>query len=147
MTIPTKRAAALAGAAGVVAVVAALALDPTGTIELLRARVYDRLLAAAAPSRSGEPQVVVLDIDEPSIAREGPWPWRRERIARLIEAARAGGAAAIGVDILFATPDAQSPAALARQLAEAARQFGQEDDITVLTLTLTGAAVLARVLV
>jgi hypothetical protein len=35
----------------------------------------------------------------------------------------------------------------ARQLAEAARQFGQEDDITVLTLTLTGAAVLARVLV
>jgi hypothetical protein len=35
----------------------------------------------------------------------------------------------------------------ADQLAEAARKFGQEDDITVLTLTLTGAAVPAKILV
>ena len=130
-----RRDAALAGAAGVVAVVAAFVFDPTGSIELLRARVYDRLLAAVAPTGATDARVVVLDIDEASLAREGPWPWRRERIARLIEAARAGGAAAIGVDILFATPDAQSPAALARKLAEAtgnpsalAVAEGQADD-------------------
>jgi serine phosphatase RsbU (regulator of sigma subunit) len=41
----------------------------------------------------------------------------------------------------------QMSAHSAQELAEAARQFGQEDDITVLTLTLTGAAVPAKVLV
>ena len=114
-----RRNAALGGALGIAAVIACLAYDPTETIELMRAGLYDRLLAAVAPASPGEARVVVLDIDSASLEREGAWPWRRERIARLIEAARAAGAAAIGVDILFATPDSQSPAALARKLAEA----------------------------
>ena len=115
----SRRDAALGGAVGIAAVIACLAFDPTETVELLRARLYDRLLAAVAPSRPASARVVVLDIDSASLGREGPWPWRRERIARLIDAARGAGAAAIGVDILFATPDSQSPAALARMLAEA----------------------------
>jgi adenylate cyclase len=126
----SRRDAALSGAAGIAAVVACLAFDPTETVELLRARLYDRLLAAVAPARPGEARVVVVDIDSASLERWGAWPWRRERIARLIEAARAAGAAAIGVDILFATPDSQSPAALARMLAETtgdlrAQQIGE----------------------
>ena len=64
------------------AVVAPLALDPTPTVELLRARVFDRLLGLAAPPLRGGPRIVVIDIDEDSLERLGPWPWRRERIAR-----------------------------------------------------------------
>jgi len=111
--------AALGGALAMAALLAWLSFDPTGAVELARARLYDKLLNFASPSRPAEERVVVLDIDRASLEREGPWPWRRERIARLIEAARAGGAAAIGVDILFSAPDSQSPAALARKLAEA----------------------------
>ena len=113
-----RRYATLSGAFSIAAVIACLAFDPTETVEFLRARLYDRLLAAVAPARPAQARVFVLDIDPASLEREGPWPWRRERIARLIEAARAAGAAAIGVDILFATPNSQSPAALARKLAE-----------------------------
>jgi adenylate cyclase len=114
-----RRDAALAGVLAAVAVAAALALDPSETVGLMRARVFDRLLGLVAPARLAGPRFVVVDIDESSLGRLGPWPWRRETIARLIEAARNAGAAAIGVDILFAAPETLSPAALARRLAEA----------------------------
>src|SRR5579863_1947049 len=107
-----RRDAILAGVVAAAAVIAALALAPTATVELLRARA----LGATAP-RGPAPRIVVIDIDAASLERVGPWPWRRERIAALIDAARAAGAAAIGVDILFAAPETQSPAALARRLA------------------------------
>ena len=58
-----RRDAALSGAVSIAAVIACLAFDPTETVELLRARLYDRLLAAVAPARPGEARVVVLDID------------------------------------------------------------------------------------
>ncbi|HCI15011.1 MAG TPA: adenylate/guanylate cyclase domain-containing protein [Gallionellaceae bacterium] len=32
-----------------------------------------------------EPRIVVVDIDEASLAAAGPWPWPRERLAALIE--------------------------------------------------------------
>ena len=119
MRATPRRDAALAGVLAVATVVAGLALDPSETVELMRARVYDRMLAIVAPARLAGPRIVIVDIDEASLARLGPWPWRREAIARLIEAARAAGAAAIGVDILFAAAETLSPAALASRLADA----------------------------
>ncbi len=112
-----RRDAVLAGALAAAVVVAALALDPSATVDLLRARVFDRMLDAFGRPGAA-PRIIVIDIDEASLERVGPWPWRRERIAALIDAARAAGASAIGVDILFAAPETQSPAALARQLAD-----------------------------
>ncbi len=125
-----ERRAILAGALATAAAVAALAFDPTATVELMRARVYDRLLGLAAPARLGAMRVAVLDIDQGSLDEIGPWPWRRERIGQLIDAALAAGASAVGVDILFAAPETLSPAALARRLADEtgdahARELGQ----------------------
>ncbi|TFW02459.1 adenylate/guanylate cyclase domain-containing protein [Oxalobacteraceae bacterium OM1] len=42
---------------------------------------FIRLRASDAPER----RVVVVDIDEGSLARVGPWPWPRERLADLAE--------------------------------------------------------------
>ena len=119
MRAKPRRNAAFAGAFAAVVAVAALTFDPTTTVELLRARAFDRILDLTARPAATGPRIVVIDIDGASLDRVGAWPWRRERIAALIDAARRAGAAAIGVDILFATPESQSPAALARQLAEA----------------------------
>src|ERR1700683_752142 len=119
MRAKPRRDAAFAGAFAAVIAVAALTFDPTTTVELLRARAFDRILDLTARPAATVPRIVVIDIDGASLDRIGAWPWRRERIAALIDAARRAGAAAIGIDILFATPDSQSPAALARQLAEA----------------------------
>lgn len=57
--------------------------------------------------------VVVVDIDEASLARRGQWPWPRTDVAALIRRLQDAGAAAIGLDLLFAEPDRSSPAALA----------------------------------
>lgn len=80
----------------------------------LEERVADLMLGIAAPDVRGP--VVVVDIDGASIDRVGPWPWRRSLIGDLIARAAEAGAAAIGVDILFAEADTRSPAALARRL-------------------------------
>ena len=61
--------------------------------------------------------VVVVDIDEASLARFGQWPWSRSRVADLIGTLRDAGAAAIGLDIVFAEPDRTSPSALAPRWA------------------------------
>lgn len=49
-----------------------------------------------------ETRISVIDIDEESIAKIGPWPWPRERIADLVEILFASyHARAVGLDIVF----------------------------------------------
>ncbi|MCL1890374.1 MAG: CHASE2 domain-containing protein, partial [Desulfovibrionaceae bacterium] len=71
-------------------------------------KVYDLLLplrAAPAPS----PVPVIIDLDEAAIAEYGQWPWPRYLVADLLDALTAGGAAAIGLDIVFSEADRSSP--------------------------------------
>ena len=53
--------------------------------------------------------VVVVGIDERSLARLGQWPWPRTLLADLIRKIRDHGPKAIGVDILMPEPDRMSP--------------------------------------
>ncbi|GAB2599110.1 adenylate/guanylate cyclase domain-containing protein [Ramlibacter solisilvae] len=66
--------------------------------------IGDRLHLMLA-SDEPEHRVVVVDLDESSIAALGPWPWPRARIADLLEAlAGPYGARAVGLDIVFPSP-------------------------------------------
>jgi adenylate cyclase len=61
-----------------------------------------RLTATLPP----DPRVVIVDIDEPSIAQVGRWPWARDRVALLLEQLTDRyQVAAVGFDIVFAEPD------------------------------------------
>lgn len=53
--------------------------------------------------------VAIIDIDDPSLAEVGQWPWPRSRFAELVDKAMADGAVAIGFDIIFAERDRLSP--------------------------------------
>lgn len=65
--------------------------------EWLRDR-FIRAQASAAP----ETRLVVVDIDEISLAELGPWPWPRERIATLLEHLLADyGARGVALDFVF----------------------------------------------
>ena len=86
-------------------------------------KAFDVVLSADRQIRRLKPNaaakttpVIVIDIDRRSLDALGPWPWPRETMARLVEAAAAGKPSVIGIDILFAQADSRSPAALARQL-------------------------------
>lgn len=53
--------------------------------------------------------VVIVDIDDDSLAALGRWPWPRTRLAELTEATHRLGAKAIGYDIIMPEPDRLSP--------------------------------------
>lgn len=46
--------------------------------------------------------IVIVDVDEHSLNVEGRWPWSRGKIATLIQAIYQGGAAMVGMDVVFA---------------------------------------------
>ena len=66
--------------------------------------VYDRLVSASRRPPSG--RVTLVEIDERTLAEAGRWPWPRDRVAALLDRVRSLGAVAIGLDVLFAEPDA-----------------------------------------
>ena len=50
----------------------------------LEAAAYDARLLAVMP-RTLDERIVILDIDEKSLAELGHWPWPRHHLARLVE--------------------------------------------------------------
>ncbi|HET6198627.1 MAG TPA: adenylate/guanylate cyclase domain-containing protein [Acetobacteraceae bacterium] len=117
----------LAGLALLVALVGAWALSPGGVRQVLRERALDRLLPLLPHGAAGDRGVVIVDIDRASLARLGPWPWPRDRMAELVSAVAAGKPAALALDILFAGPDrlsANGDAALAQAVSAAPAVLG-----------------------
>ncbi|MFM2066628.1 MAG: hypothetical protein RLZZ584_1537 [Pseudomonadota bacterium] len=81
----------------------AVQLDHLAVDSLLRLNLAIR--ATDPPRARG---VVVVDIDDPSLAAVGQWPWPRYRIAQLVDRVADAGPGAIGLDILFSEPDHSS---------------------------------------
>lgn len=91
---------------------------PAAWRETLRERVFDVMLRGVAGWRATAPdmRLAIVAIDTASLEAVGPWPWRRETLARLITVVNGAKPAAIALDMLLAGEDTRSPAALARQL-------------------------------
>lgn len=82
-------------------------------VELVRLRTFD-LYNVIKPRTPPDPSpVIIVDLDEKSLAELGQWPWPRTRIAELLEALRDYGIAVVGFDMVFAEPDRTSPARIA----------------------------------
>jgi adenylate cyclase len=75
----------------------------------LEAIAYDTRLKFTLPPKQDDPQVVIVDIDEASLAKEGRWPWPRDKLARLTrQLFDRYQARAVGFDVLFAEADRSS---------------------------------------
>ncbi len=94
---------AAAAAAGLAFSLAVVALDRSGLARGLDLRTYDILARHMGGLPPGD--VVLIAIDDASLADVGRWPWPRRVHAELIRRLAARGAAAIGVDVIFADPD------------------------------------------
>jgi serine phosphatase RsbU (regulator of sigma subunit) len=104
-------------AAALAVVVGALALrivDPSIVTEL-RVRGFD-LVERVWPRASDSARVVIVDIDEKSLAKYGQWPWPWHLVADLVRRIAQGNPRVLGIDIVFAEPDRLSPAEIAREL-------------------------------
>ncbi len=84
--------------------------------------LYDTALALWA--RPAPDDVVIVAIDDLSIAEIGRWPWRRAVHATLLERLGAAGARAVALDLILTEPDLRDPASDAA-LAEALRRSGR----------------------
>ena len=102
-------------ALGVVAIALTLRLLNFGIAEGPRLRIFDleeRLWSRPAALSP----VLVVDIDEASLARYGQWPWPRSRVADLVRRIAQGDPRVLGIDIVFAERDRLSPPEIAREL-------------------------------
>lgn len=93
----------------VTAVFLYLAVLPPPLAKTLENAGYDEMSRFLGEPLS-VPEVVIIDVDEQSLATLGQWPWPRYRIAALIEKTAQLGARSIAVDFLFPEPDRLSPA-------------------------------------
>lgn len=77
-------------------------------LKLMDYRLYDSVLRDNPATKTSE-QIVIVDIDEKSIAEVGQFPWPRHRLAVMLDNLHHGGALAVGLDIVFAEKDRTSP--------------------------------------
>jgi adenylate cyclase len=106
------------------ALVHALGFAQLRFISELDLSIADARVRALMPL-TRDSRIVIVDIDEKSLAEIGHWPWGRNRIAALVdELFVRQGVAVLGFDVLFAETDTTSGLAVlervARQSAEVA---------------------------
>jgi len=93
-------------AVGLLVLAAALVLywlDPP-VVQALNNMGHDALLSRIRKPVQSD-AVLILDIDEKSLAERGQWPWPRSDMATLVKQLTDAGAAAIAFDIIFSEPD------------------------------------------
>jgi len=79
-----------------------------GVLQRLDDIIYDTRLRATMPKTMDE-RIVIVDIDEKSLAEVGRWPWSRNRLAELVNNLFVEQQIALlGVDVVFAEPDESS---------------------------------------
>jgi len=64
-------------------------------------RVGDYIWQFVGNSAEAEQRIIVIDIDEKSVARYGAWPWSRERVAELASKARQNDVSMLIFDMVF----------------------------------------------
>ena len=113
-----RREALLPWAASLLALALVWAASHSRPWHALEFKTFDVLTALTATQQSPLP-VVILAIDEPTFAQLGlAWPFPRSVHAALLARLRAEGAAAIGIDVVFAEPSGEpEDAALAQAIA------------------------------
>ena len=95
------------------------------TLSVLEERSADWIWRRTA-SKQTERRVIIIDIDEASLAQFGPWPWPRERMQHISERLQEEGVALQVYDLVFADGkegDEDLAATLVRNQATIAQVF------------------------
>ena len=99
-------------------------------------RLRDFLFVLRGPQPTSN-DIVIIDIDEKSLASEGQWPWPRNKVSQLIQTLSNAQAGIIGLDIFFAEEDQHSPLRIASQLSCNTNELADYDLELAKTISLT----------
>lgn len=96
-------------------------------LPVIERQLYDMRVRATA-SNAKDDRIVILDIDEKSLAEFGRWPWNRIRIASIIDRLfDEYGVAAVGFDIVWAESETEQLKTLQRDMNESLASGGTPD--------------------
>ncbi|WP_137940230.1 adenylate/guanylate cyclase domain-containing protein [Chitinivorax sp. B] len=85
-------------------------------ITTLEQQIYDARMQLTMPGTFDD-RIVIVDIDDKSLAAIGRWPWRRDKVSTLVDRLfDQYHVAVLGFDIVFAEPDDSSGLAMLQQL-------------------------------
>ena len=90
----------------------------------LRLALFDHYARLLPRERTTAP-VVIVAVDEASLAAIGQWPWPRQIVAQLVTRILQGRPAALGIDILWPEPDRLSPQRWMQQEGALPADLGQ----------------------
>jgi adenylate cyclase len=93
------------------------AIDPS-FVEGPRLHGFDMAQRLWPRGDADDDRVMIVGIDEKSLAAKGQWPWPRTLIAELVRRIAAGQPGAFGLDILLAEPDRYSPQRIAESVPD-----------------------------
>ncbi len=88
-----------------------------GYLDRMELLSYDLRLNLTLP-HSHESRILIVDIDEKSLAEDGRWPWSRDKLALLVDNLFRRQAAVVGFDVVFAEKDESSGLQVLERLGE-----------------------------
>lgn len=97
-------------------------LKPYPTLQRMENILYDLRLRTTL-ANTVDPRIVIVDIDESSLAQEGRWPWSRDKISYLVDILfDYYHVKLLGFDMVFSEPDRSSGLGLLEKLATGTMQ-------------------------
>ncbi|MDT8404441.1 adenylate/guanylate cyclase domain-containing protein [Sulfuriflexus sp.] len=107
--------------------------------------VYDlRLQATLTGDIAPHPSVIIIDIDEKSLAAEGHWPWPRAKLAQMMENMAAAGVVVTAFDIVFSEPEANAATSVLNVLADTAVDPAFTDTLSIVAEQIDGDTIFTR---
>src|SRR5439155_22086354 len=91
---------------GLAVFIAAMALHASALLTIAELKSLDYRFKQYADPTKADKGLVLVAVDEASLAAFGRWPWPRDRFGYVVHYLHAAGAKAIVFDILFLEPDA-----------------------------------------
>lgn len=85
-----------------------LYINKTSFFENLNNKIVDSFFLFRGELKPNK-HIVIVDIDEKSLARLGQWPWSRDIVASILQRLTKSRVGIIGLDIVFAEADNSSP--------------------------------------
>ena len=100
--------------------------EPVRLLQSLEWQAYDQRMRNTMPEKI-DPRIVIIDVDERTLAAEGRWPLARDRWATLLtNAFDKYKLKVIGFDVLFTEPDTSSGLAKLEELAKSQLKDSEE---------------------
>ena len=100
--------------AALISIVVLLDIHYFQRISIMQGRIFDTLMSLRLIKPSPDKDIVILDIDEASLASMGKdfgrWPWPNQVFGELVAGLQVQNPKAIVFDILFSDPDVARPA-------------------------------------